>query len=119
MVLADAKDIETDLVGVFDLFEQITHAGGRTEGDTCSRVWKYRCEAVNADLHECFKAKNCFFATRSDETSMGACALFAAILLRAESLKDRSGHSHLAFFAHDVVSSWKSLVCARRSSTEL
>jgi hypothetical protein len=40
VVFADSEDVETDLVGVFDLFEQIAHAGGRAEGDTCSGVWK-------------------------------------------------------------------------------
>src|SRR5450755_3928619 len=53
VVFADSEDVETDLVGVFDLLEQIAHAGDRAEGDTCSGVWKYRCEAVNADLHKC------------------------------------------------------------------
>jgi hypothetical protein len=51
VVFADSEDVETDLVGVFDLFEQIAHAGGRAEGNTRSGVWKYRRETVNADLH--------------------------------------------------------------------
>ena len=52
-MFADSENVETDLVGVFDLFEQIVHAGARAEGDTCRGVWKYRCEAVNTDLHKC------------------------------------------------------------------
>jgi len=49
MVLADAKDIESDPIGVLDLFDQLAHAvRGR---DRPARLGVRRGEAVDSDFH--------------------------------------------------------------------
>jgi hypothetical protein len=56
VVFADAKNIETHLVGELNLFQQILHPLDRAEGETRWRVGDDRSEAVDADLHPCDSA---------------------------------------------------------------
>jgi len=51
VMLAEAEDVEANLVGYLDLFKEMGDAllsGDRVAGDG---VWNQRCEAVDADLH--------------------------------------------------------------------
>ena len=51
VVLADAVGVEADLVGAFDLFEQVLHALNRAHVDSTDGVRDRRDEAVYADPH--------------------------------------------------------------------
>ena len=52
MMLADAEDVEADLVGEFDFFEQMLETVDRLEFQAGGRVGDGRCETVDADFHE-------------------------------------------------------------------
>ena len=49
MVFADTEHIEPDLIGVFDLFDQVAHARRRIDG--AAVLVERRSETVNPDLH--------------------------------------------------------------------
>jgi len=51
VMFADAEDVEADLVGQFNLFEEIAQALGGRDGDAGFRVLNGCCEAVDANLH--------------------------------------------------------------------
>jgi len=50
MVFADAKDVQSHLIGVFDLLDEVAQTVLRAHGQTV--VVESGCEAVNADLHQ-------------------------------------------------------------------
>jgi hypothetical protein len=49
MVLAYSKYVQTHLIGVFDLFDQVAHPIRRADGE--AGLVERRCEAIDADLH--------------------------------------------------------------------
>ena len=49
VVFADSKHVLANLIGMFDLFDQVAHTVRRTDGET--RVVVCRCEAIDTDLH--------------------------------------------------------------------
>ena len=49
VVLADPEEVQPDLIGMLDLFDQVSQAVRRADG-TAGLVVR-RCEAVDADLH--------------------------------------------------------------------
>ena len=51
VMLADAEDVEADLVGEFDLFEQVAEAVGGAGGEAGGGIGDGCGEAVDADLH--------------------------------------------------------------------
>ena len=51
VMFAEAEGVETDLVGEFDLFEEVTEAFSGRGGDAGLRVGNCGGEAVDADLH--------------------------------------------------------------------
>jgi hypothetical protein len=51
MVFAYTKHVQTNLIGKFDLFDQVAQTIRRTDGET--RVVVCRCEAVDTNLHLC------------------------------------------------------------------
>jgi hypothetical protein len=51
MMFADPENVEADLVGKFDLLEQMMHALDRAERETGGRIRDGGSEAVDADLH--------------------------------------------------------------------
>jgi short subunit dehydrogenase-like uncharacterized protein len=50
-MFAYAENVEADLVGEFDLFQQMLHAVDRTERKAGGRIRDGCGEAVDADLH--------------------------------------------------------------------
>ena len=53
MMLADAKDIQPDLVGELDLFQKILHALNRAEAESGCRIGDDCTKAIDTDLHVC------------------------------------------------------------------
>jgi len=51
VVLAEAEGVEANLVGEFDLLEELDDAFVRGDGVTRDGIWNQCCEAVDADLH--------------------------------------------------------------------
>src|SRR6266850_3307814 len=51
MMFANAEDVEADLIGKLNLFEQMVHALHRAQRETCSRVGNSCCETVYSYLH--------------------------------------------------------------------
>jgi len=51
VMFANAEDVEADLIGKFNLFEQMVHALHRAERETCGRVGNSCCETVDSNLH--------------------------------------------------------------------
>jgi hypothetical protein len=49
MVLADAKDVQTNLIGMLDLFDQVAQPVRRAHRKAGLIVC--RCKAINSDLH--------------------------------------------------------------------
>ena len=49
MVFAYSKDVQTHLVGVLDLFDEVAHPIRRADGK--AGLVERRCEAIDADLH--------------------------------------------------------------------
>src|SRR5271169_2895256 len=50
-MFANAEDVEADLIGELNLFEQMVHALHRAERETCGRVGNSCCETVDSNLH--------------------------------------------------------------------
>src|SRR6202165_5973933 len=51
MMFANAEDVEADLIGKLNLFEQIVHALHRAQREACGRVGNSCCETVDSNLH--------------------------------------------------------------------
>ena len=51
VVFAEAEDVEADLVGEFDLFEEVSHPFLSGNGMARDGVWNQCCEAIDANLH--------------------------------------------------------------------
>src|SRR5271155_2570296 len=50
-MFANAEDVEADLIGKLNLFEQMVHALYRAERETCGRVGNSCSETVDSNLH--------------------------------------------------------------------
>jgi hypothetical protein len=51
MVLADAEDVEPDLLGERDLLEQVAHPLYRADRLACLWIGAQLCERIDAQLH--------------------------------------------------------------------
>ena len=51
VVFADTEDVQPDLVGVFDLLDQVAEAIGCADHVAGGGVGKLRGETINSDLH--------------------------------------------------------------------
>jgi hypothetical protein len=51
VMFADAENVEADLVGEFDLFQQMLHPLDGAKREACGRIGDSGGEAVDADLH--------------------------------------------------------------------
>ncbi len=51
MMFADAEEVQADLIGEGDFFEEVVEAFGGGQGEACSRVGNGRRKTVYADLH--------------------------------------------------------------------
>ena len=60
MMFANAEDVEADLIGKLNLFEQMVHALDRAERETCGRVGNSCCETVDSNLHLCHFSKTTY-----------------------------------------------------------
>ena len=50
VMFADTKDVETDLIGKFDLLKQIAHTFGGADSETRGGIGRHFHKAVNAYL---------------------------------------------------------------------
>jgi hypothetical protein len=62
VVFADAKHVQANLIGVFDLFDQVAQTV-RVDCKACVVVC--RCEAIDANLHPCLAQLRDHFVARS------------------------------------------------------